>query len=142
MSEKGPNPNWRRAIIALAIEAVLVVALAWRAYIDATDDIHRAAVRGDAERVKLLLALRLAEVDERDSGRTPLMDAAVRGHMAVVEALLASGANVNAKEKRKRTALHLASAGGHGDVLHLLLESGAHPSARSYGRCSSAWSCG
>jgi ankyrin repeat protein len=94
--------------------------------------LHRAAARGQAEAVKLLLE-RGAEVDAvDDEGTTPLLGATYRGHHEVVKLLLEQGAAVDAQEMRFRVSA-LTHAVGRNDreLVRLLLNYGANPLLKS-----------
>ena len=83
-----------------------------------------AAERGDAERVRCLLArgapTELADFD----GRTACYEPSIRGHVEVVRALIAAGANVN-HAVNGDTSLHFASYEGHVEIVRALLAAGA-----------------
>lgn len=89
-----------------------------------TGQIHKAAVKGDLNKVDEMLSKGL-NVDTKDVyGHTALMSAAWGGHNAVVKALLDRGADVNAKAKYDRTALMYAAARDYSDIVNTLLEKG------------------
>lgn len=129
----------KRVLISMSISVLLVslglnssVALAQR-----KKTIYQAAVDGDVDRVKALLA-EGGDVNEKDPrmGYAPLHSAARNGRKAVVELLLEKGADINAKEKGGRTALCLAVeygrlAAGQKEVIELLLAKGADINATS-----------
>jgi ankyrin repeat protein len=78
--------------------------------------LYLAAVSGDLELVRLVLA-RVGGIDEPiATGATPLMAAARGGSPAIVELLIGHGANVNARDECGRTALMCAVATDLGDV--------------------------
>ncbi|MFM1904580.1 MAG: Glucans biosynthesis protein [Planctomycetota bacterium] len=93
----------------------------------------RAVTAGDPQRVAGLLA----EEDEADGPRPPLVDpaskspllttAAVLGHVEVVRELLDHGAEIDARDQGGRTAMHAAAFMGKADVVELLLARGAEP---------------
>lgn len=77
-----------------------------------------AAVKGDAQAVKLLLD-RGADVNAKDSdGRTALTEAAFYGHAEVVKVLLAGGADIFAKKNDGQTVT--AMAAGHKDIAEMI----------------------
>jgi hypothetical protein len=85
--------------------------------------IHAAAVRGQLEVVRLLLASGVA-VDARTAqGVTALHLAAAAGHLEVARELVAAGAAVNAVESLGVSPVEAAREGGHTSVAQLLLAS-------------------
>lgn len=97
-----------------------------------------AAVKGDVNEVKLLIAERV-DVNVQDwEGYTALMKAARNGHVAVCQALLDGRADVNKMNSIGNTALHLACLNGYKDVVHLLINSGSDVNKRNiYGQTPS-----
>jgi ankyrin repeat protein len=100
---------------------------------NATLDIFEAAVVGQADRIKALLADEpgLADAVNND-GFSPLHLAAFVGQVDAVRTLLAGGADINKVQQSKvpyvpsNTALHAAIAGGpHREVVELLVTAGA-----------------
>jgi hypothetical protein len=88
-----------------------------------------AAMRGDAVRVRWLLA-RLAPPDLYDkNGDTACIWAARMGHVEVVRSLIAANADIIDADDNGWTALHSACVGGHVDVVRVLLSSGADANA-------------
>jgi ankyrin repeat protein len=93
--------------------------------------LHKWAVRGDANTVRELLEAG-ANSNERDhAGWTPLHEAALRGRLEVLKLLLQHGADPNALSADQDTPLHDAVENGHGDVVRVLLEHGANAYARN-----------
>lgn len=93
--------------------------------------LHRAAMDGNTQTVKALLAD--GDVDARDAyGNTPLHLAAMRGCFEVVEALVAAGADVKATALNRYTPLHLAAWGGDDRIATLLIQKGADVKAQDY----------
>ncbi|KYN23097.1 Ankyrin repeat domain-containing protein 29, partial [Trachymyrmex cornetzi] len=89
-------------------------------------ELHLAAARGDAKRLRVLLDSGRVHVDCKDKdGTTPLILAAAGGHMDAVTELLHQGADPNAKRLTGTTALFFAAQGGYMDIADLLLEHGA-----------------
>lgn len=81
----------------------------------------KASEKGDANKIKQLLATG-AKVDLRGGfGMTALMSASYKGKVDAVRILIAAGANVNAKSAYGETALGLASMRGHADVVRILI---------------------
>ncbi|CAL1603752.1 unnamed protein product [Knipowitschia caucasica] len=89
--------------------------------------LHRAAIRGEARRIKELIS-EGADVNVKDfAGWTALHEACNRGYYDVAKQLLAAGAEVNTKGLDDDTPLHDASNNGHFKVVKLLLRYGADP---------------
>ncbi|XP_043937777.1 ankyrin repeat domain-containing protein 11 isoform X2 [Protopterus annectens] len=89
--------------------------------------LHRAAIRGDARRIKELIN-EGADVNVKDfAGWTALHEACNRGYYDVAKQLLAAGAEVNTKGLDDDAPLHDASNNGHYKVVKLLLRYGANP---------------
>jgi ankyrin repeat protein len=93
-------------------------------------ELHRAAKKGDAKKIKALLGLGVDINYEGSSGCTALHLATDCGHEAVVRVLLDNGADPRAKSSEGRTPLHSASRAGHTAVVRLLLEKGAEVQAK------------
>ena len=93
--------------------------------------LHEAAIRGQENVARRLLA-RGANPNVRCcKGETPLHIAAIRGHAGVVQALLEAGADSEARlEVTGSTPLHNAAMNGHVAAVQTLLEAGADPNAR------------
>ncbi|MFC1781793.1 ankyrin repeat domain-containing protein, partial [Planctomycetota bacterium] len=94
--------------------------------------LHRAALSGHKEIIKLLIA-RGAQIDIRDDwpGSTALSYAAGKGHKEIVEFLIDAGADVNVKDKEGQTALHQAAIQGYKDIVELLLDRNADVNAKN-----------
>jgi ankyrin repeat protein len=100
--------------------------------IDGIPLLHYAALRGDAEELKLLIDGG-AEIDARDfDGRTALMWSAWLGQgdgqQKIMDQLIASGADVNASDSRGKRILDWAVQFLNRAAVNLLLEHGAEPS--------------
>ncbi|XP_047100837.1 ankyrin repeat domain-containing protein 39-like [Schistocerca piceifrons] len=84
-----------------------------------------AAMEGEVEEVRALLAAG-ADVGARDwAGRTALHCAARSGHAAVVRLLLSAASDPNARDQWGQTPLHLAAYNGHTEAAAALLQAGA-----------------
>lgn len=90
-------------------------------------EIHKAAGRGDAGRLRALLRRHpgLANDTLAPSGPTPLLTAAGYGRLACVTALLEAGSTVEAADNMHGTELHYAAMRGHAHCLPTLLAAGA-----------------
>lgn len=97
---------------------------------DGATPLYTAAVQGEAEIVRLLLAAGARpDAESRGAGSegTPLCAAACWGHTAAVRELLASGADPNLREDGGTglTPLEWADRGPHPATAELLLAAGA-----------------
>lgn len=86
--------------------------------------LHRAALRGDAQLVRLLLANGLDVNAQTKSGAAALHGAAVSGSADAGGVLLSGGANIDLATQQGCTALHLAK---DAKVVALLVNAGADP---------------
>ena len=94
--------------------------------------LHEAALAGDIERVKLLLA-KGADVNEKDEegkGRTALHCACEKGDAEVARLLISKGAHIHAIGWRN-TPLHFAAMSGDKATVELLLSKGADINAKN-----------
>jgi ankyrin repeat protein len=100
--------------------------------------LHEAALAGDMEKVKSLLA-KGADVNERGRwGYTPLHYASMKGHAEVAKLLISKGAYVNAVSESyfgqprlpEMTPLHCAAACGNRQTVELLLGKSADINAK------------
>jgi len=85
-------------------------------------ELHRAAKKGDAKKIKALIDLGADVNYEGSSGCTALHLATDGGHEAVVRLLLDNGADPTIRSSEGRTPLHSAARTGHPAVVRLLLE--------------------
>ena len=91
----------------------------------AAQSLCECAIRGDLEKINLLIA-EGADVNMIDTaGVTPLHFAADRGHKEVVQLLISKGADVNAVTKYGITPLTSATILKQKDVMELLIRQGA-----------------
>jgi ankyrin repeat protein len=90
-------------------------------------ELQQAALDGNTDAVKRLVAggTRIDAVDS--DGHTALMWAAFNGHTPVVRYLLDEGAKLQAKDRFDRTPLMYASSGPNDETIKLLLSKGASP---------------
>jgi ankyrin repeat protein len=94
-------------------------------HMDEHTPLMRAALEGDSESVKDLLAGKV-DVNVKDNeGRTALMFAVINSHSDIAKALLEAGAHVNARARDGNTALMLAAMNGNAEITQLLLNEGA-----------------
>lgn len=90
--------------------------------------LHEAAVGGDAELIRLLVARGLdVNAVEDHFHDTPLEYAVGDDKREAVAALLEAGADVNHQDVSGRTFLHSAVFGKHVNILRMLLAAGADP---------------
>jgi hypothetical protein len=96
--------------------------------------IHAAAIAGNIDEIKRLLAGDAGRVHSRDDkGNTPLHHAAWHNQLEAARLLIASGALVDARRTEGRiTPLESASYLGHQDMVELLLTAGADPNVKIY----------
>jgi ankyrin repeat protein/L-ascorbate metabolism protein UlaG (beta-lactamase superfamily) len=97
--------------------------------------IHDAALAGDLQKVKALLAEdpALLDAEKAPNRKTPLHYAAQGGHKDVVEFLLDRGAQVSRPNIDGETPLHYAIGLDSPDVANLLVSRGADLAARTAG---------
>lgn len=102
-----------------------------------TKSLHKAAVDGSIEQVKLFIS-KGADISTKDDyGQTALHCAVVKGHNNITQYLLENGAEVDPTDNAGRTPLHYASGAGGaygvigGDIgtAQLLLDKGANINA-------------
>lgn len=97
-----------------------------------TDPIVEAAMRGDAETIRELLAEGWDVNAREGDGTTALHWAALNGDVESVALLLANGAELEAVTRNGNyTALHMASMEGHTEVVEMLLAAGSRVEART-----------
>ncbi|MCJ1403165.1 hypothetical protein MMC11_006388 [Xylographa trunciseda] len=70
--------------------------------------LHHAAIKGDLERVRLLLSRDYSIHEKDDYGNQPLHYAAEKQCLGIVDLLLKNGADVNERGAEGKTPLHLA----------------------------------
>ncbi len=98
---------------------------------DPTQDLMRASMAGDLQKVERLLQHEGVDINARfRDGFTALMMASLTNRPAIVKLLLRKGADVNARTSHGATALMLASGKGSIEIVRLLLESGAELNAK------------
>ena len=91
-----------------------------------------AAMAGDADAVRALIADG-ADIETGDEDeRTPLLYAAKNGHAETVRVLLDNGAETGAQDYYEMDPLFFAARNGRTEVVRLLLEHGADPDTENY----------
>jgi ankyrin repeat protein len=94
--------------------------------------LHRAAMYGHIEVVKLLLQEHSAEVNLKNiDGYTPLHLAALIGHLEEVRVLLEHSADSNLKNAGGDTPLHYTAGKGQVEIVELFLRKGAAVNSRN-----------
>jgi ankyrin repeat protein len=95
--------------------------------------LHLAALNGNLEVVRLLLAHHAAVNAANKMGSTPIINAAIRSDGRVVRMLIDTGADVNAADGTGSTALMWAAYKESGDpaIVDMLLRAGANPRAKN-----------
>ncbi|UCF15749.1 MAG: ankyrin repeat domain-containing protein, partial [Phycisphaerales bacterium] len=88
-------------------------------------DLIQAAVDGDLDRVKALVADGENINSVNMMSMTPLVVAAWHDHMDVCEFLVEKGADLNAKDRSSRTALYFAVTNNNKELVELLVQKGA-----------------
>ncbi|MBK8980234.1 MAG: ankyrin repeat domain-containing protein [Planctomycetes bacterium] len=93
--------------------------------------LHRAAMKGDAERAAALLA-RGADVNAKNVELyTPLAHAVIAHDPETVRVLIAHGAEVMAQRRLGFTPLYDAAADGQLEIMRLLMDAGADPTQQT-----------
>ncbi len=93
----------------------------------ADSDLADAAMQGDAEAVRALIAARADVNASQNDGATALHWAVYRGDVAMVSTLIAAGAVVTQPNREGATPLSLACQNGGVELIRLLLDAGADP---------------
>jgi ankyrin repeat protein len=94
--------------------------------------LHRAAMHGHVEVMKLLLQGHSAEVNLQNvDGYTPLHLAALIGHLEEAQVLLDHSADSNLKTADGDVPLHYAAGKGQAEIVELLLSGGADANSRN-----------
>ncbi len=94
-------------------------------------ELHTAALLGEIDEVKQLLANGADINHKNSSGSTPLCMAVPPGNKEVAEFLIANGADLNVKDNKGYTPLHLAVMGPHPEMVKLLLSNGADVNSKN-----------
>ncbi|CCG84076.1 protein of unknown function [Taphrina deformans PYCC 5710] len=90
--------------------------------------LHKAAARGNIERMKDLVEIKGATIDITDNaGVTPLHDACVQGRLEAVKYLLGAGATVSPKDCEGDYPLLDAAQNDNSEICQVLLDAGANP---------------
>jgi uncharacterized protein len=101
--------------------------------------IHKAAFRGDLNKMKELLAAGADPNMPDRKGLTPLMLATQKRHKNIIALLISKGADVNATLKHGFTALFYPCMFGGAGIAKLLIDSGADINAREDGNTPLMW---
>ena len=93
------------------------------------DDLHFAAMNGDASTVSSLLAAGADPNRFDDLGKTPLHYAAEQAHLGVMRLFLENGAHVDAHDETKIGNTPLGEVAGNCslEIARMLVEAGADP---------------
>lgn len=131
----------KRFVISISVVLLLLsfgfnADVAWS---QAKKDLNQAAVDGDLDRVKTLVAEGQNVNAVNRMGMTPLVVAAMNDRTAVCEFLVEKGADVNAKDGRGQTALYFAVDRNNMQLVELLVKKGADVNATT-GRGENAFS--
>ena len=99
--------------------------------------LHRAAINGDIDKLKLLLMEDEIDVNSKDNaGWTPLHEACIKQHVDCAKLLLKHGAQVNAKAENLDTPLHDACSKNALHIIELLLDNGACKTLKNMDGCT------
>ncbi|MCE5231121.1 ankyrin repeat domain-containing protein [bacterium] len=102
--------------------------------------LHRAAMTGRPDMVKLLIAKGANVNTVNRDGLTPLDLAVIGGHQETAAAILAGDANINAKDPQGKTPLMYAAEYGHEGMTAFLIGKGADVKASDrLGRTALHW---
>lgn len=138
--DASPTPDWGKwksfAVRALNNERAISAAVECKIDINIQDDngwtaLHWAAVRGDVDAVRFLIAAGANSEAQEKCGATALHYAAHRGSVAVAQQLLDVGADANKPDAWGWIPLHEAAENGHIEVATLLLQNGANTEAKN-----------
>ncbi|OXB60973.1 hypothetical protein ASZ78_001238 [Callipepla squamata] len=81
----------------------------------------------------------VADVDNKNQGRTALQIASYQGHLDVVKILLQAHATVNLRDEEGDTALHYAAFGNQADVARVLIAKGAGADLLNNAKCTALY---
>ena len=119
----------RKNIFRIAVLCLVVCQLTFFAgcrFITKARAIHKAAYKGNLEKVKKIIAKNPAQIDVQDwLGYTPLQLASGKGHTEIVEFLLDHGADIELENVYGKRPLLFAAEYGHYNTVRTLLEHGA-----------------
>lgn len=88
--------------------------------------LHYAIIKEDTEIVKMMIAKGAdVNVQEENSGYSPLYLASTLDQIETMKLLLATGADVNLVDYDDKAPLHFAAANGNGDIVKLLVDNKA-----------------
>ncbi len=95
-----------------------------------TKSLHKAAIDGDIDQIRLHLSIGTA-VNAKNKYGTALHTAARKGHREIARLLISHGADVNAKSEMGWTPLHFAALHGETKTAELLIVKGADVNAKN-----------
>lgn len=107
------------------VALLLVQTIACDTHLASEPPLHRAAYKGDVEKIVELIKQGENVNGLNTEGATPLHWAAFKGHPEAAKALLRRGANVNALTKKGSTPLRLATTHKKTEVIKVLKRYGA-----------------
>ncbi|KAK4695715.1 hypothetical protein P7C71_g2080, partial [Lecanoromycetidae sp. Uapishka_2] len=93
--------------------------------ITSLSSLHKAALEGNTDGIKLALVEGVDLEEHATDGRTPLMLAASRGHREAISTLVAAGANIDATSSKGWTTLMNSVRNKNAPVVELLISNGA-----------------
>jgi ankyrin repeat protein len=102
----------------------------WTAFAAAPSPVADAAMKGDAQAVRRLLAQKVSVNAPQADGATAIQWAVFRNNLELADVLIAAGANVKAANRDGATPLYLAASNGSAAMIEKLLMAGADPNEK------------